>query len=224
MTMKPITVAIDGPAGAGKSSVAKAVSQRMGIDYLDTGAMYRAMGLYMLINAVPIADEAAVAEYCGQARIGVTYDGGVQHTWLGDADVSQAIRTEQCSSAASGVSKVPQVRKMLVEAQRRIAAGHGVVMDGRDIGTRVLPDAAVKVFLTASPQVRARRRCDEMAAKGQAADYDTILRDIQARDYQDTHRAASPLKKAEDAVEVDTSEMSLEEVIAAICRLVEAVV
>ncbi len=164
-----------------------------------------------------------MAEYCGQARIGVTYDGGVQHTWLGDGTFSGHSHRAVLQRRFRGIQGAPGAGNSGrgSEAHRR-RPRRG---DGRPgIGTRVLPDAAVKIFLTASPQVRARRRCDEMAAKGQAADYDTILRDIQARDYQDTHRAASPLKKAEDAVEVDTSEMSLEEVIAAICRLVEVVV
>lgn len=217
--MGNFTIAIDGPAGAGKSSVAKAVVRELNANYLDTGAMYRAIGLYMLRAAVDINDAEMVAARCGEAVVNVRYEGGRQITCLLDEDVSAEIREEMCSRAASAVSKAPEVRQRLVELQRKIAEGVDLVMDGRDIGTKVLPDATVKIFLTASPEVRAKRRFDELQAKGIEADYDKVLKDIVERDYQDTHRAESPLACAADAVLVDTSELTLEQVIAKICGI-----
>lgn len=222
--MKNITVAIDGPAGAGKSSVAKAVAQQIGANYLDTGSMYRAVALYLMREGVDLRNAAAVAERCVDAPVRVRYESGVQHTCLGDEDVSLAVRSEECSYAASQVSAVPQVREYLVALQQKIAEGESVVMDGRDIGTKVLPNATVKIFLTARAEVRAQRRYDELLQKGEPADFDTVLKDIVDRDYQDTHRAASPLVRAEDATEVDTSELTLDEVVAEIRRIVRAAV
>ena len=222
--MKNITVAIDGPAGAGKSSVAKAVAQQIGANYLDTGSMYRAVALYLMREGVDLQNAAAVAERCVDAPVRVRYESGVQHTCLGDEDVSLAVRSEECSFAASQVSAVPQVREYLVALQQKIAEGESVVMDGRDIGTKVLPNATVKIFLTARAEVRAQRRYDELVQKGEPADFDTVLKDIVDRDYQDTHRAASPLVRAEDATEVDTSELTLDEVVAEIRRIVRAAV
>lgn len=217
--MKYFNIAIDGPAGAGKSSVAKEVAKALGGNYLDTGAMYRAMGLYMLRCAVDINDMDMVAARCNEPEIDVKYENGQQHTILCTEDVSKEVREEQCAKASSAVSKVPEVRARLVALQQEIAKGTNLVMDGRDIGTYVLPNADLKIFLTASPEVRARRRVGELEEKGQQPDYDKILADIVARDYQDTHRAASPLRKADDAIEVDTSNMGLQEVIDHICAL-----
>ncbi len=214
--MENFTIAIDGPAGAGKSSVAKAVARELGGNYLDTGAMYRAVGLYMLRAAVDINDMEMVAARCGEPEVNVRYEDGRQITCLGEEDVSREIREEQCARASSAVSKVAAVRERMVALQREIARGANLVMDGRDIGTRVLPDATVKIFLTASPEVRARRRYEENLARGLEADYRQVLSDIIARDYQDTHRAASPLTRAEDAVEVDSSGLTLDQVIAKI--------
>lgn len=217
--MSCFNIAIDGPAGAGKSSVAKAVAKQLGGNYLDTGAMYRAMGLYMLRCAVDINDMEMVAARCNEPDIDVVYENGQQHTILCTEDVSKEIREEQCAKASSAVSRVPEVRARLVALQQQIAKGTNLVMDGRDIGTKVLPGADVKIFLTAAPEVRAQRRVGELLNKGEEPDYDKILADIIARDYQDTHRAASPLMKADDAIEVDTSDMGLEEVIAHICGI-----
>lgn len=214
--MENFTIAIDGPAGAGKSSVAKAVAGQLGGNYLDTGAMYRAVGLYMLRAAVDINDMKMVAARCGEPEVNVRYEDGRQITCLGEEDVSREIREEQCARASSAVSKVAAVRERMVALQQEIARGVNLVMDGRDIGTSVLPNATVKIFLTASPEVRARRRYEENLARGLEADYLQVLSDIIARDYQDTHRSASPLTRAEDAVEVDSSELTLDQVIAKI--------
>lgn len=214
--MENFTIAIDGPAGAGKSSVAKAVARQLGGNYLDTGAMYRAVGLYMLRAAVDINDMEAVAARCGEPEVNVRYADGRQITCLGEEDVSREIREEQCAKASSAVSKVAAVRERMVALQREIARGVNLVMDGRDIGTKVLPDATVKIFLTASPEVRAKRRYEENLANGLESDYQQVLSDIIARDYQDTHRAESPLICAGDAVEVDSSSLTLEQVIARI--------
>lgn len=220
--MGNFSIAIDGPAGAGKSSVARAVAAELGGNYLDTGAMYRAVGLYMLRAAVDINDMDMVAARCGEPEVNVRYADGRQITCLGEEDVSLEIREEQCAKASSAVSKVAAVRERMVALQREIARGVNLVMDGRDIGTKVLPDATVKIFLTASPEVRARRRYDENIARGIEADYQQVLSDIIARDYQDTHRAASPLTRAEDAVEVDSSCLTLEQVIAEITGIARA--
>ena len=216
---KVFSIALDGPAGAGKSSIAKILAKRMNAMYLDTGAMYRAVGLYMVRNGVNINDPAAIANRVYDADIDVRYENGAQVTVLCTEDVSKEIREEQCAKASSAVSRVPQVRERLVALQQQIAKGTNLVMDGRDIGTHVLPDADVKIFLTASAEVRAQRRVGELLKKGEEPDYDKILADIVQRDYQDTHRAASPLRKADDAIEVDTSDMGLEEVIAHICEI-----
>lgn len=216
------SIAIDGPSGAGKSSVARAVAKRLGAMYLDTGAMYRAIGLYMLKTGVPLDDAQAIAANCAGADVRVGYDAeGRQSVYLGDEDVSEAIRSAEVSLAASAVSTVPEVRERMVALQREIAKGHSVVMDGRDIGTKVLPDATLKVYLTASVDVRARRRHLELAQKGMNEPYEKVREELIRRDELDTHRAASPLCRAEDAVEVDCSQMTLaqvEERIAALAR------
>ena len=218
--MSVFSIAIDGPSGAGKSSVARAVAEKLGAMYLDTGAMYRAVGLYMLKNGVPLDDPAAIAAHCPGVDVRVGYGkDGRQCVYLGEEDVSEAIRAAEVSLAASSVSTVPEVRERMVALQRRIASGHSVVMDGRDIGTKVLPDATLKVFLTASAEVRARRRFHELAQKGMPEPYEKVLEELVRRDEVDTHRAASPLRMAEDAVEVDCSQMTLDEVVEAVAAL-----
>ena len=177
--MSVFSIAIDGPSGAGKSSVARAVAEKLGAMYLDTGAMYRAVGLYMLKNGVPLDDPAAIAAHCPGVDVRVGYGkDGRQCVYLGEEDVSEAIRAAEVSLAASSVSTVPEVRERMVALQRRIASGHSVVMDGRDIGTKVLPDATLKVFLTASAEVRARRRFHELAQKGMPEPYDKVLEEL----------------------------------------------
>ena len=215
-------IAIDGPSGAGKSTAARRVAREVGAIYLDTGAMYRAMGLYMLRAGVDPTDAAAVAQRAHEPLIEVKYLGGEQRVLLGGEDVSDAIRQNEVSLAASAVSAVPEVRRILVARQREIAKDVPVVMDGRDIGTKVLPDADVKVFLTASVAVRARRRWLELQAKGQDVPLDQLEREIAQRDHNDSTRAASPLRKADDAVQIDSSDMTLDEVVEKIVALARA--
>ena len=216
---KVFSIAIDGPAGAGKSSVAKELARRLNAVYLDTGAMYRADGLYMTRMGIALDDAPAVIEQIQQVPLHVSARDGLQVTWLGDEDVSQAIRAPEMSMAASAVSAIPEVRVHLVDMQREIAKGQSMVMDGRDICTKVLPDATLKIFLTASPEVRARRRWLEMQAKGSDEPYEKVLEDLIQRDWADSHRAASPMARAEDALEVDTSDMAFEEVVEHITAL-----
>ena len=218
MNKKTFSIAIDGPAGAGKSTVAKAVAAELNAMYLDTGAMYRAFGLYMLRKGAVNDRDAIIAAVDG-VDITVEFIDGTQHIFLGDEDVSDAIREPEVSMAASTVSAVPEVRERMVALQRKIAEGHNVIMDGRDIGTKVLPNATLKIYLTASAEERARRRCLELEEKGMPEPYDKVLRVMKERDYQDTHRAASPLRPADDAVTVDTTNNSLEESVAEIKRL-----
>jgi cytidylate kinase len=206
-------VAVDGPMGSGKSTVARRVAARLGYVYLDTGAMYRAVGLLADEAGVSLDDEAAVVTVAAAARLRFDGDGRL---FAGERDVSAAIRTLQMGAAASRVSALPGVRTLLVEEQRRIGAGADIVMEGRDIGTNVFPDAAVKVFLTARPEVRAARRAAELRAKGGDVDEATVLEALLERDERDSTRAVAPLRKAEDAVEVDTSEMTLDEVVDAV--------
>ncbi|MBO4297744.1 MAG: (d)CMP kinase [Clostridia bacterium] len=209
-------IAIDGPSGAGKSSTAKRVAQELNAIYLDTGAMYRAVGLYMLRHGIPLNDAARIAENAAAARVDVRYEDGAQRVFLCGEDVSSAIRENPVSAAASAVSAVPAVRELLVARQREIAADADVIMDGRDIGTKVLPDADLKVFLTASPEERARRRWLELKGKGQDIPYEQLLEEMKQRDLNDSTRAASPMKPAEDAVILDSSDMTMEEVVSAI--------
>ncbi len=215
---KSFSIAIDGPSAAGKSTMAKALARELGAMYLDTGAMYRAFGLYMLRRDA-VSDPAAIAAAVNDVEIDVRYVDGAQHIFLSGEDVSRAIREPEVSMAASAVSAVPEVRERMVALQRRIAEGQNVVMDGRDIGTKVLPDATLKIFLVASAEVRARRRCRELEEKGMAEPYEKVLREMEERDWQDTHRAASPLRRADDAVELDSSDLTLEETVAAMLRL-----
>ena len=209
--MALFSIAIDGPSGAGKSTIAKSVAEQLGGMYLDTGAMYRAVGLYMKRNGISLEDAAAIAAHVDETPLSVRHIDGVQHVFLGDEDVSEAIRQPDISLAASAVATVPAVRARLVALQREIGRTISIVMDGRDIGTYVLPNATVKIFLTASAETRARRRVKQLAEKHIVEDYEKVLREIEQRDYQDTHRAATPLVQAADAVLVDTSERTLEQ-------------
>lgn len=213
---KFFSVAIDGPAGAGKSTVAKAVARELGAAYLDTGAMYRTLGLYM--NQRGLVRPEAIARAVADPTVEVRFEGEEQRMLLDGEDVTDRIRTPEASMFASRVSAVPEVRQRLVELQREIAKGHSVVMDGRDIGTHVLPNATLKIYLTASCEVRAQRRYDELVRSGREVSYEDVLSDIVQRDYNDSHRAVSPMRQAEDAVRVDTSEMTAEEAVAAIVR------
>ncbi len=213
-------IAIDGPAGAGKSTIAKRLSAELGYVYIDTGAMYRTIGLYCLKQGADLENEEQISDLCGQAVIDIRYQDGVQHMYLEDEDVSETIRTEEVSAAASTVSKYPRVRERLVRMQQELAQRYDVVMDGRDIGTKVLPEADLKIYLTASVEVRAERRYKEYLAKGVSCDLEEIKRDIAARDHQDMTREHSPLCKAEDAVEVDSSNLSIDEVVKTIKELI----
>ena len=206
-------IAIDGPAGAGKSTIAKAVAKKLQIIYVDTGAMYRAMALYMIREKVDPEDAAAISEKCKDADITIAYEGNEQVVYLNGENVNPYLRTEEVGNMASATSVQPEVRKKLVELQQALAAKTDCIMDGRDIGTCVLPNAQVKIYLTASSEVRAKRRYDELTAKGESCDLAKIKADIEERDYRDMHREHSPLKQADDAVLVDTSDMTVEEVI-----------
>ena len=205
-------IAIDGPAGAGKSTIAKLVSGKLGFIYVDTGAMYRAMALYLSRMNVNPDNADEVGEKAQAAEITIKYVNGEQVVMLGDENVNGLIRSSEVSAMASRTSQVARLREKLVELQQKLAETENVVMDGRDIGTVVLPNADLKIYLTASVQVRAMRRYKEMIAKGQEAVLEEIEKDIEDRDYRDMHREASPLKQADDAVLVDTSDMSIEEV------------
>ena len=206
-----ISVAIAGPSGAGKSTLAKRLAKEMGFVYVDTGAMYRSIGLYALRAGKDPKDAAAVEALLPRITLTLAIVDGAQHIYLNGEDVTTAIRAEEVGMAASAVSGHPAVRAFLLQQQRDLAAARNVLMDGRDIGTVVLPNATVKVFLTAAPEARARRRYKELVEKGQTPQFETVLADIQQRDYQDSHRAAAPLKQAEDAVLLDTSELDFEQ-------------
>ena len=219
---KIFSVAIDGPAGAGKSTVAKAVAKALNAAYLDTGAMYRTMGLYMAEHGHRRPE--AIAEAARTPDLRVEFRDGVQRMFLDGEDVTERIRTPEAAATASKVSAVGAVRERLVDLQREIARGQSVVMDGRDIGTVVLPDATVKIYLTASCEVRAKRRFDELTQAGKEIAYEQVLDDIVQRDYNDAHRAVSPMRQADDAVRVDTSEMSRDEVVADIVRRVRTAI
>lgn len=212
-------VAVDGPAGAGKSTIARAVAKLLNLIYVDTGAMYRAMALYMLRSGVDPADAKAVIEKCAQADITIRYESGEQVVFLNGANVNPYLRTEEVGNATSVISVIPEVRKKMVELQHNLAATNDCIMDGRDIGTCVLPDAQLKIYLTADSAVRAKRRYDELMAKGEYCDLEKIQADIEERDYRDMHRETSPLRQAEDAVLVDTSLMSVQEVIDCLVQL-----
>ena len=212
-------VAIDGPAGAGKSTIAKRIARRLGYIYVDTGAMYRAMAYYLIQNQVDAADQEAIAAACQHADISICYQDGEQVVLLNGENVNAYLRTEAVGNMASVSSVVPEVRKKLVELQQKLARETDVVMDGRDIGTVVLPDADVKVYLTASVETRARRRFLELQEKGEPADLAKIVADIEDRDYRDMHRDISPLRQAEDATLVDSSDMTIDQVVERILEL-----
>lgn len=217
-----INIAIDGPAGAGKSTIAKLIAAKKGYIYVDTGAMYRAMALFLLREGVDPSDTAAIDARCQKADITIGYEDGAQIVYLNGENVNGLIRTEEVGKMASVSSPNPNVRKKLVELQQKLAAGADVVMDGRDIGTCVLPNAQVKVFLTADSHERALRRYKELTERGEACDLAVIEKDIIERDRQDMTRELSPLKQAEDAVLVDSSHMTVEEVADAVISLIKS--
>lgn len=205
-----INIAIDGPAGAGKSSTAKLVAKKLGYIYVDTGALYRAVGLYSIRKGIDTKDTEKVIATLPEVKVELKFVEGSQHVFLNGEDVSKAIRSPEASMGASNVSAIPKVREFLFELQRSIAAENDCIMDGRDIGTVVLPNAQVKIFLTASAEERAKRRFKEMLEKNEKADYNSILEDINKRDYQDSHREIAPLRQADDAVFVDNGGYDLE--------------
>ena len=221
MNEKPITIAIDGPVGAGKSCIAARVAQKLGILYLDTGAMYRAVGLYMLRNGVDLHDAINVAKRAPLAHVDVRYVDGEQRVLLGGEDVSEAIRHNEVSMAASAVSAVGVVRHLMVARQQEIARARSLVMDGRDIGTCVLPDATLKIYLTADAQERARRHCEQLAQKGAPVPFEQVLAELQARDHADMTRAESPLRQADDAVLLDSTHLTIDQVVDRILELLE---
>lgn len=220
---KPLTIAIDGPSGAGKSSVADVVCEKLGILHLDTGAMYRAIGLCALEMGIDPGDETAVSLMCeeNKARVDVAYHDGVQATYLNGRDVSSLIRTQEVGGAASTVSRYPAVRTMLVRRQQEMAAAQPMLLDGRDIGTVVLPEATVKIFLTATAEERARRRMLQLQEKGDTTPFEEVLAEVNARDLQDTTRELTPLRQAEDAVLLDATNLTFDETVAAVMALVE---
>ena len=219
--MKTVSVAIDGPAGAGKSTIARRLAEEMGYRYVDTGAIYRTVAYFMDLWGVSPKDVDGVNRYIDELTVAIEYDQeGAQHMLMNGMDVTDDIRTQDISQKASLISAHACVRDMLLDMQREIAEKHNVIMDGRDIGTVVLPKATVKIFLTASAEIRARRRSEQLAEKGQHANYEKVLKEIQQRDYQDTHREIAPLKMARDSIKVDTSDMSIEQVVEKIKTIV----
>lgn len=218
---KIINVAVDGPAGAGKSTVSRQAAKELGYVYVDTGALYRTIGVNALRKGVDTKDKAAVAATLSDVSVDLVFENGEQKVLLFGEDVSAEIRTPAASMAASDVSAVPEVRAYLFDLQRDIAARSSCLMDGRDIGTVVLPDAQVKIFLTASPEERANRRCKELLAKGQQASYEIVLAEINERDYNDSHREIAPLRPAEDSVLLDTTDIPQQEVVERIINIVK---
>lgn len=214
-------IAIDGPAGAGKSTIAKKLAADLGYVYVDTGAMYRAMAYYFLQNNIAADDEAAISAACPDVNVTIEYKDGAQQVILNGENVNGVIRNEEVGNMASATSVYPVVRTKLVELQRQLAAKQSVIMDGRDIGTVVLPDANVKIYLTASSKVRAKRRYDELTAKGEKCDLDAIEQDIIDRDYRDMHRDTSPLKQADDAVLLDSSDLDIDGVVAKMKEIIK---
>ena len=218
---KKISIAIDGPAGAGKSTIARRLAKELGYHYVDTGAIYRTVAYFFELWGVAPKDIDGITRYIDELNINIKYDEeGVQHMIMNGIDVTGDIRTQEIGQKASLVSAHAIVRDAMMDMQRDVAKEYDVIMDGRDIGTVVLPKATVKIFLTASAEVRARRRTDELIAKGQKADYNKVLKEIQQRDYQDTHREVAPLKLARDSVKLDTSDMDIDGVVAAIREII----
>ena len=218
---KTHAIAIDGPAGAGKSTIAKRLAKELGYYYVDTGAIYRTVAYFLDLLGVSPKDVDGVERYIDELTIEIDYDEeGKQHMLMNGMDVTDEIRTQDISQKASLVSAHAVVREVLLDMQRDVAKAHNVIMDGRDIGTVVLPKADVKIFLTATAEVRAKRRTDELLAKGQEAVYETVLKEIQQRDYQDTHREIAPLKMAKDSIKLDTSDLDIEGVVAAMKKII----
>ena len=216
--MTAFSIALDGPSGAGKSTIAKALANALNARYLDTGAMYRTVGLYMTREGI-VNDAEAVAARVTEVPLEVRFDGDKQLMFLGDEDVSKAIRQPEISMTASAMGAIPAVRSHLVHLQRELSHSISIIMDGRDIGTVVLPDATVKIFLTATPEARAQRRLDQLAKDNITEPYEKVLAEIIQRDYQDTHRIITPLKQADDAILVDTTELTEDETIETILRI-----
>lgn len=216
-----VSVAIDGPVGAGKSTIARAAAAALGYVYVDTGAMYRSVGLYCRRKNTDMGSPVDIAAQLGEISLGIRIIDGVQHIFLNGEDVSEEIRLPEISMAASAVSAVPEVRDALLGMQREFAEKNNVIMDGRDIGTVVLPNARVKIFLTASPEICAKRRFDELKAKGREVTFEEVLDDLNKRDYNDSHRAAAPLRAAEDAVVADTSGLDFEQSVKLVCGLIK---
>lgn len=216
-----INIAIDGPAGAGKSTIARALAKKLGFIYVDTGALYRAVGLYFLNSGYDTELNCDIEAVLKQITVDIKFKDSEQRVFLNGNDVSDEIRTPKASMMASSVSTKPQVRAFLLEMQRRLARENNVIMDGRDIGTVVLPDADVKIFLVASAEIRAKRRFDELVTKDNTIRYEDVLEDMKQRDYNDSHRAVAPLKPAKDSVIVDTTDMSLEQSVEALYKIVE---
>ena len=219
--MKIINVAIDGPSGSGKSTLSRRAAEKLGFIYVDTGAMYRTIGLYAYRKDISLEDVTPVVSLLSEIKIELKYVQGEQMVFLNDENVSTEIRTHIISAYASAVAKIPEVRAFLLETQRGLAKENSVIMDGRDIGTVVLPDAQVKIFLTASPEIRANRRFAELKERGQDIDYQQLLQDIIERDYQDSHREVAPLKPSETSVILDTSELNFEQSLARLIQIIE---
>ncbi len=220
MSENVISVAIDGPVGAGKSTIARTAAQRLGFIYCDTGALYRTVGLFCKRDGADLDSPEEIAARLPKIRLEIRLVEGIQRVYLNGEDVSELIRTPDISMAASKVSAVPEVRAALLGMQRDIAAANNVIMDGRDIGTVVLPNARVKIFLTASAEVRAKRRYDELVKKGESVTFEETLKDVNERDYRDMHRETAPLKRADDAVEADTSELDFEQSVELVCGII----
>ena len=219
---KKISIAIDGPAGAGKSTIARQLAKEMGYHYVDTGAIYRTVAYFFDLWGVAPKDIDGITRYIDELNVGIRYDeDGLQHMIMNGMDVTDSIRTQEIGQKASLVAAHPIVREMLLDMQRDVAKEYDVIMDGRDIGTVVLPKATVKIFLTASAEVRAERRTQELLAKGQKVDYNKILQEIKQRDYQDTHREIAPLKMSRDSIKLDTSDMNIDQVIAAMKEIIQ---
>lgn len=219
--MKTINVAIDGPSGAGKSTIARAASEKLGYVYVDTGALYRTVALNVLRKGVSDKDTSAVIKTLENLSVKLGFVEGTQHVYLNGEDVSSLIRTPEVSMAASTTSAIPEVRKFLFNLQREIASENNCIMDGRDIGTVVLPEAQVKIFLTASPEKRAERRCKELVEKGIDTTFEEVLKDVQERDYNDSHREIAPLKATSESIIVDTSDIDLQQSIDLIIKTIQ---
>lgn len=218
--MDNVSVAIDGPVGAGKSTIARAAAEKLGYIYCDTGALYRTVALYCIRAGADLNAPSEIAGKLPSIKAEIRLIDGIQRVFLNGGDVSDLIRTPEVSMAASAVSAIPEVRAALLDIQRNIATENNVIMDGRDIGTVVLPNANVKIFLTAAAEIRAKRRYDELCAKGESVTFEEVLSDLNKRDYNDTHRDIAPLKQAEDAVLADTSGMDFEQSVRLVCDII----